>query len=263
MKSLLNALQEGRLVELPPGDKQEALVYLAHLIEAIPDHEPGVDLVEAMMARERQANTGLGSGVACPHVRAPGGGEMLCAVGWNPSGVDYGAPDGKKVHLLLMYYIPDAHKNAYLKEVSMLAASVKREGGISAIAEAKDIGEVRERLLDWVSAAVEAGLPEAKARMIRLEARQAAVEAAPSAPAGAPQALVQVVSLKVVLMDGRPIVLCKDAGLSSALEGWPAAAQTLRQEAQFELAGYKLVCQGSTQYGADRAFYELLAIRAS
>ena len=37
MKSLLNALQEGRLVELPVHEKEKVLEYLAILIEAIPD----------------------------------------------------------------------------------------------------------------------------------------------------------------------------------------------------------------------------------
>ena len=37
MKSLLTALQEGRLIELPDNNKNKALDYLATLIEAIPD----------------------------------------------------------------------------------------------------------------------------------------------------------------------------------------------------------------------------------
>src|SRR5439155_19485834 len=111
------------------------------------------------------------------------GGDLLCAVGWSTSGIDYGAPDGKKVHLVVMYYIPETQKNAYLKEVSSLAAAVRRGGGIQPIADARDIATVRERLLDWVSTAIETSIPEAKARMIRLESRQAAAEAAPSAPA--------------------------------------------------------------------------------
>ena len=37
--------------------------------------------------------------------------------------------------------------------------------------QAEAIADVREKLLDWVSAAIEAGLPQTRARMIRLEAR--------------------------------------------------------------------------------------------
>ena len=52
MKSLLNALQEGRLVELPDNDKEKSLRYLAHLIEAVPEMAGGVDMADEAISRE-------------------------------------------------------------------------------------------------------------------------------------------------------------------------------------------------------------------
>ncbi len=179
MRSLLNALQDGRLVELPDTDKLKSLKYLAHLIEAIPEIGGSIDLAEQVIAQEQSNNTGIGLGVACPHVRVPGNGDLLSAVGWSPAGIDYGSKDGKKVHLVVMYYIPEAQKNTYLKEVSSLVRAVRPEGEIQSIAKAEDIAKVREELLDWVSASIDAGIPETKARMIRLEARQAALAGTP------------------------------------------------------------------------------------
>ena len=69
MKNLLNALQEGRFVELPETNKEKVLNYLANLIEAMPDLSPGTDVAGAVLARENQFNTGIGSGWACPHAR--------------------------------------------------------------------------------------------------------------------------------------------------------------------------------------------------
>ena len=177
MRSLLTALQDGRLVELPDNNKEKSLRYLAHLIEAIPELGGHLQVDEEVLIREQQGNTGIGLGVACPHTRASGEGGLWCAVGWNPAGIDYGSPDGQKVHLVVMYYVPDSQKVAYLKEVSSLASAIKKEGGIQAISGAQDIAGVRNSLLDWVSTAIEAGMPEARARMVRLEARQAAARA--------------------------------------------------------------------------------------
>ncbi len=260
MKSLLNALEEGRLVELPDMDKGKALQYLAHLLEAVPDLSGMPDLYEAMLVRENAQNTALGLGVACPHVRAPGSGEIFCAVGWSPSGIDYGAPDSKKVHLVVMYYIPESHKNVYLKEISGLAAAVRKEGGIASIAAAQDIATVRERLLDWVSTAIEASIPEAKARMIRLEARQAAVEALPAVPAGA---LDVTTALFVTVNGSRPVVLCQNPELAAALDKADGLGEKLKAQAQFDLGRYKLVCRSSTPYGMGRSLYEYLAIKTA
>ena len=258
MKSLLAALREGRLVELPDSDKGKSLEYLANLIEAVPDLPSVPELYEAMMAREQAMNTGIGMGVACPHVRAAGSGDLVCAVGWSPPGIDYGAADGKKVHLVVMYYIPESQKNVYLKEISSLAAAVRREGDIRPLATAEDISTVRERLLDWVSAAVEANIPEAKARMIRLEARQAATEAAPLA-AGP----LQIAAALFVEMEGKTFVLCEQQDLAAALEKEQDLATLLRQRAQFERAGYRLVFHSATQYQQARTLYEYWAVKTT
>ncbi len=259
MKSLLNALQEGRLIELPDEDKEKSLEFLAHLIEAVPDLAGSPELAEEMIARERTHNTGIGSGVACPHVRATGGGDLLCAVGWTPSGIDYGASDGKKVHLVVMYYIPDAQKNVYLKEISSLASAIRREDGIQPIATAEDIATVRERLLDWVQATIDANVPETKARMIRLEARQAVADAAPAA-AGAAPAPLQLLAALFLVADGRTFALCANPELSTELEKDAELAAVLRQKDQFERAGWRFVFRGATVYGG-RTLYDYVAVK--
>jgi len=260
MKSLLAALQEGRLVELPALDKGKSLEYLANLIEAVPDLAGVPQLYEAVAARERTMNTGLGMGVACPHVRAAGNGELICAVGWSPTGIDYGALDGGKVHLVVMYYIPDSQKNVYLKEISSLAAAIRKEGGIQAIARAEDITTVRERLLDWVGAAIEANIPEAKARMIRLAARQAATEATPLTAA---PGLLQIGNVLVLHLEGqKPIVLCQQPELAAALEKDDDLAPAIVQRGQFERAGYSLVFRSASSYLGGRTLYDFWAVKA-
>lgn len=260
MKSLLNALQEGRLIELPDEDKEKSLEYLAHLIEAVPDLAGSPELADEMILRERQHNTGLGLGIACPHVRATGGGELLCAVGWTPVGIDYGASDGKKVHLVVMYYIPDAQKNVYLKEVSSLASAIRREGGITPIAAAEDIATVRERLLDWVQAAIEANIPEAKARMIRLEERQAVAEAAVPAGAAAPAGPLQLLATLFVVGDGKTLALCPNADLGAELEKDAELPELLLRRGQFERGGWRFVYRTATAFGA-RTLYDYVAVK--
>jgi PTS system nitrogen regulatory IIA component len=259
MKSLLNALQDGRLIELPDTDKEKSLQYLAHIIEAVPDLASSPELADAMIARERSQNTGIGLGVACPHVRAAGTGDLLCAVGWSPSGIDYGSTDGKKVHLVVMYYIPDSQKGAYLKEISALAGAIHKAGGIQSIAKADAIAAVREELLNWVSTALEASIPEAKARMIQLGAKQAAVESAPLSTASGMLQIYPILAL--VAQNGKPVILCQNAELAKRLEDESDLAGLLTQRGQFDRAGYRIVFRNETAYPADRMLYDYLAIK--
>jgi PTS system nitrogen regulatory IIA component len=263
MRSLLNALQDGRLVELPNNDKWQSLKYLAHLIEAIPEIGGSVDLAEQVIAQEQTNNTGIGLGVACPHVRVAGNGDLLSAVGWSPAGIDYASKDEKKVHLVVMYYIPEAQKNTYLKEVSSLVRAVRPEGEIQSIAKAEDIAKVREELLDWVSAAIDAGIPETKARMIRLEARQAALSEGAEVPAaGVVPAHVQIHPLLILPQpNDKFTVLCEDHELANHLENDPTLSVSLKQRANFERAGYRLIFRAVQIYDPARPLYDYIAVQ--
>jgi mannitol/fructose-specific phosphotransferase system IIA component (Ntr-type) len=277
MRSLLDALKEGRLVELPDGyDKTHALELLAHLIEAIPDIGSKDDLMEGVMAREAQANTGIGRGVACPHCRVSSEGELLCAVGWSPAGIDYGSPDGKHVHLIVMYYVPDSERNAYLKEISGLAKAIGSGEGIEGISSLPDLHRVREKLLDWVSLAINEAMPETKARMIKLEARQAvAAQGGSLAGAALPAAAafaadLRILPLRVVAWPEGAVILCRDAVLSEALEkvadlgarlgGGLAQGLPLGGVREFDAAGYRIAVLSETLFERGRREYEAVAI---
>ena len=262
MKSLLNALQDGRLIELPDSNKEKALQYLATLIEAIPDLKAGTEVAEGVLARERAYNTGIGKGWGCPHVRTNQDGELVCAVGWSPAGLDYGSSDGALVHLVVMYYVPDCQKNAYLKEISTLARAIQTVPALQDLSSLKDLSEARHRLLDIISAAVESYGPEAKARMIRLEAKQAAV-VEPTQALGLPFDIAHdILSLNVlVLHDGKSLILTQNQDLVTHLESLHDLPGSLSKHTPFDLAGYRIIPRGATTYQPDRLLYDCLAIK--
>jgi len=261
MKSLLNALQEGRLIELPDADKDKSLQYLATLIEAMPDFQSGFDFVGAVVTRERSANTAIGASWACPHGRVPGEGELACAIGWSPVGIEWAAPDSKPVHVVIMHYIPDSEKNTYLKEISALAKVIKKDERMSQFGSEKDLAGVRHRMLDLLTAAIETTIPDAKARMIQLEAKQAVAAAGLG---GAEELLssVQLVPLSVVVAPGtRPIVLSQDQTLTTQIEATAELSSRLAAKAPFDVAGYRLLIHSVSDYQPDRFLYDCIAIK--
>lgn len=263
MRSLLNALQEGRLVELPDSDKNKALEFLALLIEAIPDIGTKTDLVKAVQTRESQFNTGLGKGVAVPHCPVRYDGELLTAVGWSPKGIDYGAADGKKVHLVIMYYVPESQRNLYLKEISGLAKVLSRSDSIESFAKINDIQTVREYLLDWVSQAMaDEARPDSKARMIKLDSQQAAIEkTAPRAVSPAPENLALFIPFKLVSFGDTSIVLSSDENLADALERIEDFRISRPLGTDFEAGGYRIAVLSETGYSHDRRLVEAVAYK--
>lgn len=220
MKAFLTALEEGRFIELPEADKQKSLEYLASLLEAVPDATPGTDVVGAVLAREKTSNTGVGLGWAFPHGRTAVEGELLCAVGWSPVGIAYDAVDGMPVYVVALYYIPDNQKNAYLKELSSLVGLIRRNPQSAPLGNVTALAGARNRLLDLLALGVEQSATDARARMIRLEQRQA--QAMTQAPAAISRELLdtlRMIPLSIVFVPGSaPVVLAHEASLVEALE---------------------------------------------
>ena len=86
-----------------------------------------------------------------------------------------------------------------------------------------------------MSAAIDAGVPETKARMIRLEARQAALET--GAPAGTAPTTAQIFPLLILPQPNEQFtVLCENHELAAALEKDATLAVALKQRTNFDRA---------------------------
>jgi PTS system nitrogen regulatory IIA component len=261
MRSLLDALQEGRLVELPTNNKSEVLEYLALLLEAVPGIQSDVDIVKEINLRETEGNTGLGKGIASPHVRVKREGDLLCAVGWSPEGIDYGCQDGKKVHVVIMYYIPDTARVTYLKELSSLAKAVSKASDDILFDQLPDIHTVRNKLLDWVEMSVNDALPSATARMIRLEEKQAATEKAPVLAEKGKKELSIIPFTFIGLEAGEYKILSQDSDFSEHFENSKELGNLITSPDIFEINGYLVTVISSQYFASNRMLRECVAVK--
>lgn len=268
MDSLLDALQEGRLIELPDSDKFHSLRFLAHIIEAIPSVPTGTDVAGLVLAREKNTVTALGKSFACPHARAPYDEDLICSIGWSPTGIDYGAPDGIPVHLVIMYLVPDNQRNHYLKEISILAKALHSSTNLDSIRTITDLNAVRNYLLDLVNLSKSIVGSETRARMIQLEARGATVEQKI-------QQLSNVIIDPVTIVAGlnqKPIFLSQNKELIELLDNLPTeqvnanvnATQfldSLTSKGVFEVSGWRIIKRQSSDYQANRFLLECIAVK--
>ncbi len=257
MDSLLDALQEGRLIELPDNNKDDALQFLGHIIEAIPSLPTGIDVVGLVTAKESSSISALGNGWASPHVRVPFEEDLICVVGWSPAGIDYGAPDGKPVSIIALYLVPENQRSHFLREVSMLAKALKQYPAFEKLSSVKELNEVREHLLDLISTSKETAGPETRARMIQLQARQS-VAAIPAYD------LANLIIEPVTIITGpglKPFVLAQDPQLVEYLDGAPRLVERLSTVGLFQDGGWRILKRGETAYQGERISYDCLAIK--
>lgn len=257
MDTILDALQEGRLFELPESDKTHALQFLAHIIEAFPEIPAGTDIFGHVMAREQSMNTALGKGWACPHARVSFDEDLMCVVGWSPSGIDYGAPDGKPIYLMVMYLVPSNQRNHYLREISILAKAMETYPGLENLDHVKDLNDVRNYLLDMIGVTKETVGPDARARMIRLQSR----------PTIEPVSLNDFSNLivePVTLITGpgfKPVSLTQNEHLSVTLDSIGNIGEKMEMDGFCQHGGWRIIKKSASAYHGGKVAFECLAIK--
>ncbi|MGE5315931.1 MAG: PTS sugar transporter subunit IIA [Acidobacteriota bacterium] len=258
MDSLLDALQEGRLIELPDNTKEHALQFLAHIIEAIPSVRSGTDVSGLVLEREKNSITALGMNFACPHARVPYDDDLICSVGWSPQGIDYGAPDGQPVHIVIMYLVPDNQRNHYLKEISTLAKALMALKGSSA-ARLTDLDSTRNFLLDLVTTSQGELGGGTRARMIQLDTRAAAQSAGPEMLAN-----LMVEALQIVF-NGKQghIVLGQNKMLVDLLDNGTGLFEAISTKGFMDVDGWRIIKRGMVEYQAGRTALDCLAIKVN
>ncbi len=259
MDSLLDALQEGRLIELPDNDKEHSLRFLAHILEAIPSLPTGTDIAGRIITKEVSTKTALGKGWACPDARVPFNEDLICVVGWSPTGIEYGTPDGLPVRIIAMYLVPENQRSNYLREVSLLAKALAIYPGLDNLNAAVELNDVREHLLDLISSTKGSVGPDTRARMIQLQARPSVVET----PAYNLANLV-VEPVTIITSTGmKPVVLAHDRQLVDFLDGSTGLAEGISSHGMFQHGEWRIVKRREASFQADRVLFDCLAIKAA
>lgn len=257
MDTILDALQEGRLFELPENEKTDSLQFLAHIIEAFPEVPAGTDIVGLVMTREQATNTALGYGWACPHARVPFEEDLMCVIGWSPSGIDYGSKDEKLVRLVIMYLVPANQLNHYLREISILAKALQAYPDTHKLETAKDLNDVRNYILDLIAATKESIGPDARARMIRLHS-------VPSFETFNVSDFSNLIIEPVTLISGPNIgiiALAQNAALVENLESSQNIVERLESDGYFQNGGWRVIRRSISNFPGGKVTFDCLAIK--
>jgi len=103
------------------------------------------ELLRALVfEREAKGSTGLGHGVAIPHVRTAAVPHAALAVGVSSAGIDFDAQDGAPAHILILFATPDGGNDEYLALLRQVMISLRG----TPLAERLRACETREAVLE-------------------------------------------------------------------------------------------------------------------
>jgi mannitol/fructose-specific phosphotransferase system IIA component (Ntr-type) len=150
---LLGFLDRDAIVtELQAGTKEEAIRELIAVAASrgLFDAKHQDELTRGVLEREKKGSTGLGDGIAVPHVKESPHVKNLCgAFGRSKHGVPFDAVDGKKVHLVFLILGAKGTSSDHIAILKKLAGLRQNEHFLRFLREAKDkeaIAEVIEEM---------------------------------------------------------------------------------------------------------------------
>lgn len=147
MPGLYSLLNNDRvLCKADISSKKRALQMLA---EALAKSDPELKarkVFDQFCARERLGSTGLGHGIAIPHCRMDGLEGPIAALITLDEPIDFDAPDGKPLDLLVGLMVPSEATDTHLKLLAEIAKRFSEQGVCDSIRDATTPEEVLELL---------------------------------------------------------------------------------------------------------------------
>lgn len=98
----------------------------------------------AIEEREKLGSTVIEKGVALPHARTSAVDGLAVAVGTSREGIDYGAPDGEPVRIVVLILAPKNESALYLRVLSAVSQLLKEEKTMHSLLEATSAKQILE-----------------------------------------------------------------------------------------------------------------------
>jgi len=144
--------------ETPEGWSRDRLVWsvkepvlgeLADLLETTGRIVNRTKLLTDLVNRERKSTTGIGEGIAIPHVRTMQAREFAICFARSTPGVEFGAIDGAPVHFFFAVVAPPYDDKLYLETYRSIGELFRAEGARKALLEADSEHEIIRIIGGW------------------------------------------------------------------------------------------------------------------
>lgn len=144
-----NILSPDRVVFINQSSKRDALVELSNVLATAPQVKNGSELLSEILKREELMSTGIGRGIAIPHVRLSSVTDLVVAVGVCKSNIEgFQTIDDVPVNILIMIAAAYNQHSYYLKTLSHFSSKLKNTELRDAITKANTPREVYDLIVN-------------------------------------------------------------------------------------------------------------------
>jgi len=120
---------EATITELQASDRDGTIVELVSSLDQAGRLGKGKceEIIREVIEREKEASTGLGRGVAVPHVKHKAVKNVIAAIGQSGAGIDFSALDKQPVYSVILLISPADEPDKHLQAMESIFKHLQQD----------------------------------------------------------------------------------------------------------------------------------------
>ena len=106
------------------------------------------EIINAVIARENEASTGIGKNVAVPHVKHPAIKDVVAVIGSSSEGIDFSSLDKQPVHSVILLLSPEGNPDKHLQAMENIFRNLQKEDFRKFLRQATTVKAIKEAIVD-------------------------------------------------------------------------------------------------------------------
>jgi mannitol/fructose-specific phosphotransferase system IIA component (Ntr-type) len=141
---------EATIIELKATDRDGVIEELVMSLDKAGKLGKGKsrDIIKEVIKRENEASTGLGKGVAVPHVKHKAVKKIVAAIGQSSAGIDFFALDKQAVYSVILIISPLEDPDKHLQAMENVFKHLQKERFRKFLRQCRTIDQVEDLLIE-------------------------------------------------------------------------------------------------------------------
>ena len=120
---------EASVPDMEVDDRDGAITTLVQALDRMGRIRPGTcdEIIASVIERENEASTGMGKGVAVPHVKHDAVDDLVGSVGQIPAGIEFAALDKQPVFAVILLLSPTDAPDKHLQAMENVFKHLQEE----------------------------------------------------------------------------------------------------------------------------------------
>jgi mannitol/fructose-specific phosphotransferase system IIA component (Ntr-type) len=106
------------------------------------------DIIREVIKRENEASTGLGKGVAVPHVKHKAVKKVVAAIGQSSAGIDFFALDKQPVYSVILLISPSEDPDKHLQAMESVFKHLQQERFRKFLRQCRSVEQIEDLLIE-------------------------------------------------------------------------------------------------------------------